>query len=106
VDPPRQAQGDSGVAVSRIGSDIDASFRPFAEAWCSAGTGFLPRPRHQMLVELAPNEAEDITDIDRAIAARQLATIAPKVGRNEPCPCRSGKKFKKCCEGRPRQTAS
>ena len=21
----------------------------------------------------------------------------PKVGRNEPCPCASGKKFKKCC---------
>lgn len=21
----------------------------------------------------------------------------PKVGRNEPCPCNSGKKFKKCC---------
>jgi len=23
-----------------------------------------------------------------------------KVGRNEPCPCGSGKKFKKCCEGK------
>ncbi len=23
---------------------------------------------------------------------------APKVGRNDPCPCGSGKKFKKCCE--------
>lgn len=22
----------------------------------------------------------------------------PKVGRNDPCPCGSGKKFKKCCE--------
>jgi uncharacterized protein YecA (UPF0149 family) len=22
---------------------------------------------------------------------------APKVGRNEPCPCGSGKKFKSCC---------
>ena len=21
----------------------------------------------------------------------------PKVGRNEPCPCGNGKKFKKCC---------
>jgi uncharacterized protein len=24
---------------------------------------------------------------------------APKVGRNEPCPCGSGKKFKQCCGG-------
>ena len=22
---------------------------------------------------------------------------SPKIGRNEPCPCGSGKKFKKCC---------
>ncbi|MFY9327767.1 MAG: SEC-C metal-binding domain-containing protein [Georgfuchsia sp.] len=21
----------------------------------------------------------------------------PKIGRNDPCPCGSGKKFKKCC---------
>lgn len=25
---------------------------------------------------------------------------APKVGRNAPCPCGSGKKFKKCCAGK------
>ncbi len=24
----------------------------------------------------------------------------PKVGRNDPCPCGSGKKYKKCCEGK------
>ena len=23
-----------------------------------------------------------------------------KTGRNEPCPCGSGKKFKKCCDGK------
>jgi uncharacterized protein len=23
--------------------------------------------------------------------------VAPKIGRNEPCPCGSGKKYKKCC---------
>ena len=23
----------------------------------------------------------------------------PKVGRNDPCPCGSGKKYKKCCQG-------
>ena len=24
-------------------------------------------------------------------------TVETKVGRNDPCPCGSGKKFKKCC---------
>ena len=27
----------------------------------------------------------------------QMKRRPPKVGRNEPCPCGSGKKFKKCC---------
>jgi uncharacterized protein YecA (UPF0149 family) len=26
-----------------------------------------------------------------------LRRDVPKVGRNDPCPCGSGKKFKKCC---------
>jgi uncharacterized protein len=37
----------------------------------------------------------------RAVAERTIATSFqrehPKVGRNDPCPCGSGKKFKKCC---------
>ncbi|MFH1614114.1 MAG: preprotein translocase subunit SecA [Planctomycetota bacterium] len=28
---------------------------------------------------------------------RQIRLDQPKVGRNEPCPCGSGKKYKKCC---------
>ena len=35
-----------------------------------------------------------------APAARPAATIAPpagKVGRNDPCPCGSGQKHKRCC---------
>ncbi len=26
-----------------------------------------------------------------------------KVGRNDPCPCGSGKKYKRCCEGKSRR---
>jgi uncharacterized protein len=36
-----------------------------------------------------------------AVAERSVATTFqrqhPKIGRNDPCPCGSGKKFKKCC---------
>jgi hypothetical protein len=28
---------------------------------------------------------------------------APRVGRNDPCPCGSGRKFKRCCLGRDRE---
>ncbi len=32
-------------------------------------------------------------------------TLSSKVGRNEPCPCGSGKKYKRCCGGQPRTSA-
>jgi preprotein translocase subunit SecA len=35
---------------------------------------------------------------DRAAGrAPDLTRKAPKVGRNDPCPCGSGKKYKQCC---------
>lgn len=60
--------------------------------------GFCQDRRIQLIVELAPDEPEDIADIERALLERQPVVTAPKVGRNEICPCGSGKKFKKCCE--------
>jgi hypothetical protein len=32
-----------------------------------------------------------------AMAVSQVKHTQPKTGRNEPCPCGSGKKYKKCC---------
>jgi preprotein translocase subunit SecA len=32
---------------------------------------------------------------------RTVQREAPKVGRNDPCPCGSGRKYKKCCQNRP-----
>ncbi len=35
------------------------------------------------------------------VAAAVVSTTAPaRVGRNDPCPCGSGKKYKRCCAGR------
>ena len=28
---------------------------------------------------------------------RPLTRSEPKIGRNDPCPCGNGRKFKKCC---------
>jgi hypothetical protein len=35
-----------------------------------------------------------------AIPASSPSLPAPRIGRNAPCPCGSGRKFKKCCLGR------
>ena len=47
--------------------------------------------------------ARDMADQQAAAEPKKVETIVrnlPKVGRNDPCPCGSGKKFKKCC-GKP-----
>ena len=44
--------------------------------------------------------ARDMADQAAAAAPQKVATIrreVPRVGRNDPCPCGSGKKYKKCC---------
>jgi SEC-C motif domain protein len=33
----------------------------------------------------------------KMLLPRQVVNTAPKAGRNDPCTCGSGKKFKKCC---------
>jgi len=33
-------------------------------------------------------------------APAQIVNTTPKIGRNDPCSCGSGKKFKKCCMGK------
>ncbi len=35
--------------------------------------------------------------VDGKIIRGQFKRQGPKIGRNDPCPCNSGKKFKKCC---------
>jgi len=38
--------------------------------------------------------------IDNDFIKREPITIEKKAGRNDPCPCGSGKKYKKCCENK------
>ena len=54
--------------------------------------------------------AESSSPLNQAVGSRQPARTGgddavpktvrrdePKVGRNDPCPCGSGRKYKKCC---------
>ena len=42
-------------------------------------------------------EAGSWVYVNGKIHQKPIARVSPKVGRNEPCPCGSGKKFKQCC---------
>ena len=39
----------------------------------------------------------DLHDIAKSLGPRVAPAVSEKVGRNDPCPCGSGKKYKKCC---------
>lgn len=42
-------------------------------------------------------KGHSLAEINGEITAPQLTRTVNKIGRNEPCPCNSGKKYKKCC---------
>ncbi|MEJ2164468.1 MAG: SEC-C metal-binding domain-containing protein [Desulfobacterales bacterium] len=48
-------------------------------------------------IGLEPDKPEDITDLEILLHPPKTVIAEKKVGRNEPCPCGSGKKYKKCC---------
>ncbi|MEE4362508.1 MAG: preprotein translocase subunit SecA [Desulfotignum sp.] len=49
--------------------------------------------------ELLPREKQDLTfsHADETAVKKPVKRAATKVKRNDPCPCGSGKKYKKCC---------
>jgi SWIM/SEC-C metal-binding protein len=48
-------------------------------------------------IKLEPDNPEDIKDLEILLNPIQTRIAEKKVGRNETCPCGSGKKYKKCC---------
>ncbi len=56
-----------------------------------APKGSVPAGRHDPKPPTPPVEAAETT-----LAPAPIST-GPRVGRNAPCPCGSGKKFKRCC---------
>jgi len=48
-------------------------------------------------IEIDRNKPEDISDLKILQNRPKPRHIKEKVGRNDPCPCGSGKKYKNCC---------
>ena len=51
----------------------------------------------QYKVSLDPDNQENIADLEILLNTPKPTTVGKQVGRNESCPCGSGKKYKKCC---------
>lgn len=82
----------SGPALASILSAVD-------EPGLSADTGLAPAELARMratLPERLPQIVRALWTASRHPAPTRRRT-GPKVGRNDPCPCGSGRKYKKCC---------
>jgi preprotein translocase subunit SecA len=74
-----QAQHAEAASLAQLGSGDAEAQAAAAQAAAAGGTPQGARPA------AAP-----------PMAAQRPVRVAPKVGRNQPCPCGSGKKFKNC----------
>jgi preprotein translocase subunit SecA len=45
----------------------------------------------------ASDASDIVTEASEAVSKAKPVRTGPKVGRNDPCPCGSGKKYKQCC---------
>lgn len=53
--------------------------------------------QHVEIAHFAREEGRWVYTGHEEPAAQPVRRATPKTGRNDPCPCGSGKKFKKCC---------
>ena len=49
------------------------------------------------VIELDAEQDENIRDLEELQKTQVRAVSSKKANRNDPCPCGSGKKYKKCC---------
>ena len=84
------------VAMYRIqGAEMfDQMVDDIKEATGRQSLSVLPRPQATERVQVAKPTSEGFAG-DKQIVRKPA--VSKKVGRNDPCPCGSGKKYKKCC---------
>ena len=117
--PPQQAEalltsiamaGDDEIAevVGEDAAPLDLDF-PESAAWGSAGSGARSDAETEQWAGFDKETGatfdddadllSDLGDPDLFERPEPIRRTTPKVGRNERCPCGSGKKYKKCCGG-------
>src|SRR4051812_20645776 len=95
---PRQIRSE--VTVARLGSKtLPAIIRVQTLERAREVAALCSANRIHYIIGFEPEKPEDVTDLERALNAEKPMTAALKPGRNEPCPCGSGLKFKRCCAG-------
>lgn len=57
----------------------------------------MQRPTFTPIARKEPQPAQEQKKESKPFVQKTVVNDAPKIGRNDPCPCGSGKKYKNCC---------
>lgn len=100
---PAFRPGDVGKAFDK-GHDAP-QWERFTDPWQFYDEEAIRKRQERWAREEAERLAEEEAARARWEESRPAVREAPKIGRNEPCPCGSGKKYKKCCLNKSDQPA-
>ena len=81
------------VATEAGGGDDDQGMVEFIASYNAEGHSITHHERSQF----RKVDGQWFYHDGEMVKAKPVVRAKPKVGRNEPCPCGSGKKYKKCC---------
>jgi hypothetical protein len=81
---------------------FDPAYEPNAEGYYQlksnpTGTGLFGYAPFPSSDALKSDFGDDYEDDPSYLNTTTIRNEAPRIGRNDPCPCGSGKKYKKCC---------
>jgi len=112
TDDDRSADAEDEGDEADLSEDLGAmlmvlsffSSRALAEKFCRATGGKDLAELAPQMHELVPEALKGYATLGRSIQERvaeaermPLRRASPKIGRNDLCPCGSGKKYKRCC---------
>lgn len=84
--------------TAKLGSEKNpAVIRVQSEARLREVTATFAEHGWECRIGMDPDQAENIGDLERLLNPQKPVAVAKKLGRNGPCSCGSGKKFKNCC---------
>ena len=97
-DSRRMRKTHNGQKTARLGTNRNpASVKAQTEERKKELQSVFEKHGWEHKIELRPDEPEEITDLEMLLNPAEPVIAEKDVGRNSPCPCGSGKKYKKCC---------
>lgn len=85
-----------GLEIIKTADDpekADTGYVEFIATYADRGV----KLEHHELAEFRKVKDEWFFYDGQLVAQHPFVRVEPKIGRNDPCPCGSGKKYKKCC---------